>query len=71
MAKPASENCGNCAAFIREDKNGGTCHKHAPHCQMEGMMQDSEAYGTCWPWVAKSDWCAQWQQGVILNEEED
>jgi hypothetical protein len=46
MAKSKDQSCGNCGAFVPEDENGGTCHRKAPHCQMEGMMQDGEAYAT-------------------------
>jgi hypothetical protein len=60
MAKSKDQSCGNCGAFVPEDENGGTCHRKAPHCQMEGMMQDGEAYATCWPWVATDDYCYEW-----------
>ena len=55
MPKSKEQSCGNCGAFVPEDEDGsegGTCHRKAPHCQMEGMMQDAAGYATCWPWVA-------------------
>ena len=58
---PKSEQtCGNCGAFVSEDKDGGTCHRKAPHCQMDGMMTDSTDIITVWPWVADEDWCYEW-----------
>ena len=66
MAKSKDQSCGNCGAWVPEEDDGsgrpegGTCHRKAPHCQMEGMMNESDAYATCWPWVAAEDWCAEW-----------
>jgi hypothetical protein len=62
MAKSKDQGCGNCAAYIPEgeDGEGGTCHRKAPHCMMEGAMNDGSAYATCWPWVDAADWCAEW-----------
>ena len=64
MAKNKEQECGNCGAYIPEEgdeeSTGGTCHRKAPHCQMEGMMGDPAGYATCWPYVDSADWCAEW-----------
>ncbi len=59
MPPKNEQTCGNCAAFVAESKGGGTCHRKAPHCQMNGMMQDSDIM-TLWPYVESDDWCYEW-----------
>lgn len=70
MAKEREEYCGNCAAYISTDAEGGECHKGHPVAQMDGAMRNIREVQTCWPYVESIDWCFGWVKSENGQEEE-
>jgi hypothetical protein len=67
-SKDEAETCGNCRFWVESDDEPqeGTCHRKAPHCQMEGMLQPYDPEEgipstTIWPYVGKLEWCGEWE----------
>ena len=67
-----TENCGNCANFIKHAlASNGECHAHPPApfpMVMQGAIQGrpQQAVMSFWPPTKDTEWCAEHVGAIVL-----